>query len=74
MATKRTLIFEWQTKFGQYRLFTVGDRPETFVRDAYEVKKRAMLGPKVWWKLDLSALDPVDAQSILAGFAAAVAE
>ena len=74
MATKRTLIFEWQTKFGQYRLFLVGDRPETFVRDAYEVKKRAMSDSMNWWKLDLSALSPVDAQAILAGFAAAVAE
>ena len=73
MATKRTLIYEWSTKFGDYRLFEANDDPSTFLRDTYEVKKRKK-GDKAWWKLDLSALDPVDAQSILAGFSAAVAE
>lgn len=67
------LVFEWKTKFGEYRLFCGDDKPETFALDKYAVKKK---GPndKGWKVLDLtSGLSAIDAEAVLYGIAAAKA-
>lgn len=65
------LLYEWKTKFGEYRLFQQGDDPSSFARDPYAVKRKGK-GEVGWRYLDLQALSAVDAQSVLAGFAQAV--
>ena len=67
------LVFEWKTKFGEYRLFCGDDKPETFALDKYTVKKKAT-GATGWKVLDLtSGLSVIDAEAVLYGIAAAKA-
>ena len=63
------LLYEWETKFGTYRLFDMKDKAATFVNDRYVVKMKEK-GARGWFMLNLSYLDVVDAQSICQGFAA----